>query len=99
MFQNLPNALKKSMLIVSHCSVTKELVKLVLYLWLEFKYIVKVKPIISHFEVEVTSSKDIKIKKLTKIKRICDLRRIIEKIIKDNCITGKEIDKEEEDNG
>lgn len=91
MFKNLPKVLVKSLMAISYSAPTKYLVKRVLYLWKECFLIVKVKPIIEHFEVEVTT-KNKTILKAVKIKSIHELKKILDKVEKNVQITKEDID-------
>ena len=93
MYENMPKNLLKTLALTTITNLEVNVKKLLLYLWLEFQIVVHIKPIISKFEVEIIH-KGLKItKKPIIIKDIKDIKKLIDKQIKEHLVKKKEIDK------
>lgn len=93
MYENIPKNLLKTLALTTITNLEVNVKKLLLYLWLEFQIVVHVKPIISKFEVEIIH-KGLKVtKKSIIIKDIKDIKKLIDKQIKEHLVKKKEIDK------
>lgn len=93
MYENMPKNLLKTLALTTITNLEVNVKKLLLYLWLEFQIVVHIKPIISKFEVEIIH-KGLKVnKKPIIIKDIKDIKKLIDKQIKEHLVKKKEIDK------
>ena len=93
MYSELPKSLLKTLALTTITNLEVNVKKLLIYLWLEFQIVVHIKPIISKFEVEIIH-KGLKVtKKPIIIKDIKDIKKLIDKQIKERLVKKKEIDK------
>lgn len=93
MYENMPKNLLKTLALTTITNLEVNVKKLLLYLWLEFQIVVHIKPIISKFEIEIIH-KGLKVnKKPIIIKDIKDVKKLIDKQIKEHLVKKKEIDK------
>lgn len=93
MYENIPKNLLKTLALTTITNLEVNIKKLLLYLWLEFQIVVHIKPIISKFEIDIIH-KGLKVnKKPIIIKNIKDVKKLIDKQIKEHLVKKKEIDK------
>lgn len=93
MYENMPKNLLKTLALTTITNLEVNVKKLLLYLWLEFQIVVHIKPVISKFEIDIIH-KGLKVnKKPIIIKDIKDIKKLIDKQIKEHLIKRKEIDK------
>lgn len=93
MYENIPKNLLKTLALTTITNLEVNVKKLLLYLWLEFQIVVHIKPVISKFEIDITY-KGLKVnKKPIIIKDIKDIKKLIDKQIKEHLVKKKEIDK------
>lgn len=93
MYENIPKNLLKTLALTTITNLEVNVKKLLLYLWLEFQIVVHIKPVISKFEIDIIH-KGLKVnKKPIIIKDIRDVKKLIDKQIKEHLVKKKEIDK------
>lgn len=93
MYENIPKNLLKTLALTTITNLEVNVKKLLLYLWLEFQIVVHIKPVISKFEIDIIH-KGLKVnKKPIIIKDIKDIKKLIDKQIKEHLVKKKEIDK------
>lgn len=93
MYENMPKNLLKTLALTTITNLEVNVKKLLLYLWLEFQIVVHIKPVILKFEIDIIH-KGLKVnKKPIIIKDIKDIKKLIDKQIKEHLVKKKEIDK------
>ena len=93
MYENIPKNLLKTLALTTITNLEVNVKKLLLYLWLEFQIVVHIKPVISKFEIDIIH-KGLRVnKKPIIIKDIKDVKKLIDKQIKEHLVKKKEIDK------
>jgi len=92
-YENIPKNLLKTLALTTITNLEVNVKKLLLYLWLEFQIVVHIKPVISKFEIDIIH-KGLRVnKKPIIIKDIKDVKKLIDKQIKEHLVKKKEIDK------